>query len=44
MALAYWGGVIIGDGAKIGAMSLVIEDVPPYSTVVGIPARIVKRE
>lgn len=38
------GGGIIGDGAKIGAMSLVIEDVPPYSTVVGIPAKIVKRE
>lgn len=35
-------GVSIGDGAVIGANSLVNKDVPPYSIVVGSPAKIVK--
>lgn len=35
-------GVTIGDGAVIGANSLVNKDVPPYSIVVGSPAKIVK--
>ena len=35
------GGVRVGRGAKIGALSLVLEDVPPGATAVGIPARIV---
>jgi serine O-acetyltransferase len=35
------GNVKIGDGCQIGANSVVIKDVPPNSTVVGIPARIV---
>ncbi len=35
------GNVKIGDGSQIGANSVVIKDVPPNSTVVGIPARIV---
>jgi len=33
------GGVIIGDGAIIGAHSLVNKDVEPYSIVVGTPAK-----
>ena len=37
------GGVKVGDGAKIGAMSVVLIDVPPHATAVGIPARIVRR-
>jgi serine acetyltransferase len=35
------GAVRIGKGAKIGAMSVVLQDVPPGCTAVGIPARIV---
>jgi serine acetyltransferase len=35
--------VHIGDGAKVGANAVVIEDVPPHCTVVGIPAKVVRR-
>ena len=35
-------GVTIGDGAVVGANSVVTGDVPPYSVVAGSPARIVK--
>lgn len=34
------GGIRIGRGAKIGAMSVVLHDVPPGATAVGVPARI----
>ena len=36
-------GVTIGEGAIIGACSLVIRDVPPYSICVGNPAHIVRK-
>ena len=35
-------GVTIGDGAVIGARSVVVLDVPPYAVVAGNPAKIVK--
>ncbi len=38
------GPISVGDGAKIGANTVVIEDVPPRSTVVGNPGHPVKVE
>jgi len=35
-------GVKIGNGAVIGANSVVTKDVPPYSIVVGSPAKMIK--
>jgi serine O-acetyltransferase len=37
------GPVSIGDGARIGANAVVVHDVAPDTTVVGIPAKPVKR-
>lgn len=37
------GGVTIGENAKVGANAVVIKDVPGNVTVVGVPARIVRR-
>ena len=36
------GSITVGRNSKIGAGSVVLKDVPPYSTVVGIPGRVVK--
>jgi serine O-acetyltransferase len=38
------GPVNVGDNVKVGAGSVVVKDIPPNSTVVGIPAKIVHRE
>jgi galactoside O-acetyltransferase len=35
-------GVLIGEGAAIGAMSLVIRDVSPWTICAGIPCRVIK--
>jgi serine acetyltransferase len=35
-------GVTIGDGAVIGAYSVVTKDVPPYAIVGGNPAKIIR--
>jgi serine O-acetyltransferase len=37
------GAVSIRDGARIGANAVVVHDVEPHCTVVGIPARVVRR-
>ena len=37
------GPITVGDNSKIGAGAVVIEEVPPNCTVVGVPGRIVKR-
>lgn len=36
-------GVTIGEGAVIGAMSVVTKDVPPWTVAAGNPARVVKQ-
>lgn len=37
------GSFKVGDNTKIGAGSVVLEEVPPNSTVVGVPGRVVRR-
>ena len=36
------GDITVGDGARIGANAVVLSNVPPQCTVVGIPAQIVR--
>ncbi len=38
------GSFTVGENSKIGAGSVVLSEVPPNSTVVGVPGRVVKRE
>jgi len=37
------GPILIGKGSRVGAGSVVIKDVPPNSTVVGVPGRAIKQ-
>jgi len=36
------GGFTVGDGARVGSNAVVVKEVPPGATVVGIPGRIVE--
>jgi serine O-acetyltransferase len=38
------GPVVIGQGSKIGAGAVVVSSAPPYSTIVGIPGKIIEGE
>ncbi|MDG4657843.1 serine O-acetyltransferase [Ectobacillus antri] len=38
------GSITVGENSKIGAGSVVLKEVPPNSTVVGIPGRVVIRD
>ncbi|MNN76548.1 Serine acetyltransferase [compost metagenome] len=38
------GSFTVGDNSRIGSNAVVLSEIPPNSTVVGIPGRIVKRD
>jgi serine O-acetyltransferase len=38
------GAVRLGDGCLVGANAVVVDDVPPGATAVGVPARIITRQ
>jgi serine O-acetyltransferase len=38
------GDIVIGEGSRIGSNSVVVQSVPPDSTVVGIPGRVIMRQ
>jgi serine O-acetyltransferase len=38
------GDIVVGDNSRVGAGSVVLRDVPPNSTVVGVPAHMVYRD
>ncbi|CAK0771995.1 putative serine acetyltransferase [Gammaproteobacteria bacterium] len=37
------GPILVGNGARIGSNAVVVKDVPPGATVVGIPGRVVRQ-
>lgn len=38
------GNIVIGDSSYIGANAVVIKDVPPNSTIVGVPGRVTRQD
>jgi serine O-acetyltransferase len=38
------GKVTIGENSKVGANAVVVKNVPPNATVVGVPGRIVRKD
>jgi serine O-acetyltransferase len=38
------GAITVGEGARVGAGSVVVKDVPPHSVVVGVPGRVIYRD
>ena len=38
------GPITIGDGARVGSNAVVVKSVPPGTTAIGIPARIIEKE
>ena len=38
------GPIMVGDGARIGSNAVVVKDVPPGATAIGIPARIIEAQ
>lgn len=36
------GNIVVGEGSRVGANSVVVKSVPPASTVVGVPGRVVQ--
>jgi serine acetyltransferase len=38
-----FGNVTIGHDSIIGAGSIVVDDIPPYSLVIGVPGRVIKK-
>ncbi|HBO11737.1 MAG TPA: serine O-acetyltransferase, partial [Halieaceae bacterium] len=37
------GNITVGEGAKVGAGSVVLQPVAPHTTVAGVPAKVVGR-
>jgi serine O-acetyltransferase len=41
---AVLGAITIGDGSRVGGGSVVVNDVPPNSVVVGVPGKVIYRD